>query len=184
MLIQSLSLTGVLLSAVLVVGIAGVVAPARTLMLIRRARWLLLSIFVLFVFGTPGERLGGTIGDLGVTRDGLVLAVEHLVRLVLLLAALAAVHEYLGTSGLMAGLYWVLAPLAPFRSLRDRIVVRLMLVIEYVEAPNNQDWRTWLSGKDESGPPSLSLSVRSVTALDWLIMLALLAFAAAGWGGR
>lgn len=184
LLVQSFSLTGVSLLAILVLLMAWAVAPARALLLIRRTRWLLLSIFVLFALGTPGERLEGAIGDVGFTREGLVLATEHVLRLVLALASLAAVHERLGTDGLMAGLYWMLAPLAPLRSLRDRIVVRLMLVIEYVESPGGRTWRTWLYGDERSGPDVLPLPIRPATILDWTIILIVTVSALTAWWGQ
>lgn len=181
LLVQSFSLTGVSLLAILVLIVAWAVAPARTLLLIRRTRWLLFSIFLLFAFGTPGERLEGAFGELGITHEGLLLATEHAVRLVLTLASLAAVHQRLGTDGLMAGLYWMLAPLAPLRSLRDRIVVRLMLVIEYVELPGERSWRTWLSGDERSGPDVLPLSILPATILDWTLILGAMALAMIPW---
>jgi hypothetical protein len=149
-------------------------ARKRTLTLLRRARWLLLSIGVLFAFSTPGLLVPGPLGSLGITQDGLALAAEHVSRLVLLLTTLALLHERLGTEGFVAGLYWLLAPLSRWRGLRERIVVRLMLVIEFVENDKRGAWRDWLDEKSDAGPQTLPLDVRPAHWHDRLAVVAVL----------
>lgn len=151
-------------------------ARRRTLVLLRRTRWLFLSIMVLFALATPGQRLPGSAGDLGITYDGLLLASEHALRLLLLLTSLAVVHERLDTPGMMAGLHWLLAPLARWRTLRERIVVRLMLVLDHVENAPTATWRDWLN-RDVEGPDRLSLTVGSFRFVDWVALLSLGLFA-------
>jgi hypothetical protein len=168
--LQPLAPSALSLVAAFLLPLAFLFARRRTLLLMRRARWLLLSIAVLFALATPGQRLPGMAGDLGVTQVGLLLATEHVLRLILLLASLAVMHERLGTAGMMAGLYWLLAPLSLWRTLRERIVVRLMLVLDYVENASGGNWRDWLR-TDVSGPESLSLSVASMRWADWLVLL-------------
>lgn len=153
-------------------------APVRTRAMLRRARWLLLSIAVLFAFATPGLAVPGWPGQAGMTQDGLLLAAEHLARLVVLLATLALLHERLGTAGFVSGLYWLLGPLSVWEGWRERIVVRLMLVVEFVESDQvGGGWRQWL-GEADIGPRSLALAIRQPRWSDWCVMLA----AAAGVG--
>jgi hypothetical protein len=178
-LLQTLSVTALAWAALLLLPLALLQARHRTLMMLRRARWLLLSIAVLFTLATPGERLPGATGDLGVTYDGLLMAAEHVLRLTLLLSSLAMLHQHLGNDGLIAGLHWLLAPLAGSRELRERIVVRLMLVLDYVETEPRGGWRGWLSG-ETSGPERLSLVTGRIGYLDWIV-LALLTAAALWW---
>ncbi len=181
--LQPLATTALAAAAAVLLPLAFLFARRRTLLLLRRARWLLLSIAVLFALATPGQRLPGMAGDLGLTQDGLLLAAEHVLRLILLLASLAVLHERLGTAGMMAGLYWLLAPLSLWRTMRERIVVRLMLVLDHVENAPGGNWRDWLRA-DVSGPDSLSLSVASMRLADWLVLLlvsaAVLALGGAG----
>lgn len=149
-------------------------ARRRALSLLRRARWLLLSIGVLFAFATPGLAVPGWPGRLGLTQDGLLLAGDHLARLLILLTSLAVLHEHLHTGGLLTGLHALLAPL---RERRERIVVRLMLVIEFIERGGGQTgWRHWLAD-DADGPSHLTLGVRPTAWPDWLAY-ALMALAA------
>ena len=109
------------------------------------------------------------------TQDGLVLGAEHLMRLLFLMLTLAPLHEHLGTSGFVAGIHWLLAPLAPFCGLRERIVVRLMLVVQLVEsgAPN-EGWRQWLDVADD-GPEAMTMAIRRARWIDWLAIAAVVA---------
>jgi len=169
-------MVGVAGLSALVRPIALIRAPRRTRSLLRRARWLLLSLVLLFAFATPGRPLAA-----GVTFEGLSLAAEHSLRLALLLASLAIVHEIAGNSGLLAGLYRILAPLASWRQLRQRIVTRLLLVLDYVEnGPGPGGWRAWLSEPEEGGSDRLQLPVYPFSMADRAV-LATLAAAAVAW---
>jgi hypothetical protein len=169
-LLQSLAVSILAWVALAMLPLALGLAGRRTRLLLRRARWLFLSIAILFVLATPGERLPGPLGDIGATHDGLTLAAEHVLRLMLLLGSLALLHEHLGTEGLMAGLYWLLAPLAGLRRLREKTVVRLMLVLDHAEKPVVSDWRSWLCANGEAGPSVIALTVRRTHAADWMLL--------------
>lgn len=117
-------------------------AAQRSWQLLWRTRWLLLSLLLLFLFATPGEYMPGIAGQLGITREGLVQGGEQIGRLLILLLSLALLHEHLGNQGLMTGLYWLLKPF----SWRDVTVVRLMLVLEYVNQQSSVSaWRQWFA---------------------------------------
>lgn len=152
--------------------LAVIFARRRTFALLVRTKWLFLSIVLLFTLATPGQRLPGVVGDMGVTVDGLLLATEHVLRLLLLLTSLAIVHERLGTSGMMVGLYWLLSPIARWRTLRERVVVRLMLVLDHVESAPAATWREWLNG-DLDGRDRLALAVGTLCVADWLALASL-----------
>ncbi|MCX8017906.1 MAG: hypothetical protein N2690_08430 [Rhodocyclaceae bacterium] len=130
-------------------------APQRSRRLLWRARWLLLSLAILFLFFTPGEYLGGGWGALGITYEGLRHAGEQLARLVAMLASLAWLHERLGTFGLLAGFHSLLAPFPG----RERTVVRLILVLESVENAPRADWRSWLAPPPGSIAPTERLTL-------------------------
>jgi hypothetical protein len=76
----------------------------------------------------------------------------------------------------MAGLHWLLAPLARWRAMRERIVVRLMLVLDHVENAATGNWRAWLN-EDVPGPDRMTLSVGSMRLADWTTLAALAAAA-------
>lgn len=131
-LLVALALTSVLL--------AGRFAYERSRTLLWRSRWLLLSLGILFFFATPGEYLPGIWGSMGLTYEGMQHGSEQLSRLLAMLASLALLHQRLGTQGLLAGFYWLLRPFA----WRVTTVVRLMLVLEFVEQKRQIGWREWL----------------------------------------
>lgn len=156
--------------------VAALLARERGLGLLRRSRWLLVSLLILYLLGTPGERLAGHWGDIGLTYEGLWQAGEQIARLLALLGSLAVLHHALGTRGLLAGIYWLLRPL-PWRA---PTVVRLMLVLEFVEQDRQIRWRDWLSPEQSpegTVPPSkYVLCLPSLRPGDKLLMAGVLAF--------
>jgi hypothetical protein len=158
-------------------------AARRSRQLLWRTRWLLLSLLLLFLFATPGEYLPGLLGQMGVTLEGLVQGGEQIGRLLILLLSLALLHEYLGNQGLMTGLYWLLQPFA----WRDVTVVRLMLVLEYVEQKSSVSaWRRWFA--DEADLPEVvddatcRLVQQPIAWPDRLLILVLTVVILALWG--
>lgn len=141
LVLQQLSLFPLTLLTLACLGLTAVHAPERCRSLLWRSRWLLLSLAILFLFVTPGEYLPGTWGDTGLTYEGLRQCGEYLGRLLSMLASLALLHERLGTPGLLAGFYWLLKPLPG----RQTTVVRLLLVLEFVERKQQTTWREWLA---------------------------------------
>lgn len=157
-------------------------AARRSRQLLWRTRWLLLSLLLLFLFATPGEYLPGLVGQVGVTYEGLAQGGEQIARLLILLLSLALLHEHLGNQGLMTGLYWLLQPFA----WRDVTVVRLMLVLAYVEQKSSvAAWRQWFA--DEADVPDVvdgatcRLVQEPITWPDRLLMLALCAVMLVLW---
>jgi len=140
LVLQQLSLFPLIILTLACLVLAAIHAPERSRSLLWRSRWLLLSLAILFLFATPGEFLPGAWGDIGLTYEGLRQCGEYLGRLLTMLASLALLHQTLGTQGLLAGFYWLLGPLPG----RKATVVRLMLVLEFVEQKRQTNWREWL----------------------------------------
>lgn len=172
-----------MLLAILCLMSAQILAGARNRRMLSRARWLLLSLLILFAFFTPGEYLPGVVGQLGFTHEGLHSAGEHCARLIAMLCSLALLHEHVGTSGIMAGLYCLLGR----GEWRRTTVVRLMLVLDYVEGARLPHWQAWLAADglhaDESwtvDPASCRLTIPAMQARDWLLVGAVLTGLLAG----
>ncbi len=171
--LQQASLAGLAATAVVMAPAALFIAPQRAWRMIKRSRWLLLSLAVLFVFATPGEYVSPIPG---VTREGLELAAEHLLRLALLLTLLALLLERLDTARLMSGMYLLLSPAARLGFNRAQAVVRLMLVLDYVEgAGGATHWRDWLAVPVESTPLPLRLPIIRLGNSDFLVVFAVVA---------
>ncbi|MBV2263695.1 MAG: hypothetical protein KUL79_09070 [Thauera sp.] len=131
---------------------AAVLARARTWRLVRRIRVLLIAITVLFAWFTPGEAALLDWPRLGPTREGLALAALHAGRLLAVVCAVGILLERLALARLVGGLYALSRPLRRVGVAPERLALRLLLVLRYVEAsPRGQgsvDWRHWLA--DES----------------------------------
>lgn len=98
--------------------------------LLRRSGWLMLMLFVVFSWMTPGIPLPFMPF---VTVEGLQLAVAQSAHVLFAIASLALVLQYLSRADLVAGMYFLLSPLSRFGVPAKRLAVRLMLTLEEVE---------------------------------------------------
>jgi energy-coupling factor transporter transmembrane protein EcfT len=145
--IQWLPLPGLLLACVAALSVGVLLAPKRLGLLLKRARWLIVSLVLLFALATPGVYLLPALGSLGPTEEGIRLGCEHLLRLLVVLATLAALLQMTGLEGLVAGLHGLMLPMSWLGLDRGRVALRLMLVMHYVEqSPPGRRWRDWLKG--------------------------------------
>lgn len=135
-----------------------------------RARWLLISILVVFSWGVAGEPLWG--GPFAPTREGLIEAFDPVGHLLLVLMAVAAFIEAMPLPDLLAATHVVLRPLRYMGIDPDRGVVRLMLVLRYVESlPRPRDWRTLLDAPQANETERLEVEYRSLIWTDYAIIL-------------
>lgn len=151
-LVQWLPLSGLLLACTAALGAGAWLAPQRLGLLLRRTRWLIVSLVLLFALATPGVFLLPSLGSLGPTEEGMRLGFEHLMRLIFVLASLAVLLQITGVEGLVAGLHGLLLPFSCLGLDRGRVAMRLMLVMHYVEqSPPGGHWRDWLLGNVAEG---------------------------------
>ncbi len=116
--------------------VALIVAASHMHLLLRRSRWLLLTMLLMFGWLTPGTPLASIPGA---SQEGLLLAAENLARLLIALSTVALLLNVLRPPELVAGIRSLLAPLAWLNISRDRIAVRLALTLNEVESPNAGD---------------------------------------------
>ncbi len=130
---------------------AGVVLPGAFVVsrhkfaqLVRRTRWIMLSLLLIYAWSTPGQALPEALGIFGPSREGLIDGLLQLTRLLAALAALAILLDRLHRQQLIAGLYTLFAPLRLIGLSRERLAVRLALTLHYAEAAmlrEAHDWR-------------------------------------------
>ncbi|MGB8146906.1 MAG: hypothetical protein WCF00_00835 [Azonexus sp.] len=173
--IQFLGLAG--LALVLAVLLAARSAAAGWWQLLRRMRWLLLSVWLILAYGVSGDALF----DLAwmPTHEGAREATLHVARLILMLGTLAWLFAVLGKRGLLVALQSLLHPLSRFGIRSERLVVRLSLVMQnlQVELPRGA-WRNMLDGNagPVAGPETLRVEVPPWQVADYLVCFAALAF--------
>lgn len=163
----------VLLAACLFAPLAGARVMRRGGRLIWRTRWLLLSLLLVFAWGVAGEPLWS--GSLAPTREGVDEALKHLGRLVLVLVSVAAFLEFMPLAELLAATHALLAPLRRLGVDADRGVVRLMLVLRYVETlPRPRDWKSLLDIPETAVCETIEIEHQALRWLDGCVMAGLL----------
>lgn len=144
--------------------------------LLRRSRWLLLTLFIVFAWMTPGTPLPFMPGA---SSEGLHLAIEHSARLLLALASLALILQALTPVQLVAGMHALLSSLRWVGISPDRMAVRLMLTLEEVESA--RDEATSLRKSASASTDVLRLPQAQVGVADAALGMASLALLASLW---
>ena len=150
-----------------------IVAASHMRLLLRRSRWLLLAMLLMFGWLTPGTPLAGIPGA---SQEGLLLAAENLARLLIALSTVALLLKVLSPPDLVAGMRSLLAPLAWLGISRDRIAVRLALTLKEVESSQSGD-----SGASERMATSLALPASVPGVADVALGAVAAALVIAAW---
>jgi energy-coupling factor transporter transmembrane protein EcfT len=173
--LQSLALMG--FTAVLF-GLALKVCRKQLLSLLRRTRWILFSLLLIYAYTTPGAALWAVLGVVSPTREGLQDGLLQLGRLVSVLSGLAILLELLPQTQLISGLYSLAYPLRWFGLSRERVAVRLALTLEYAETAMRDTASDWRSTINAAMQPSadrtehIELCVQPFRAIDVLVLVA------------
>jgi energy-coupling factor transporter transmembrane protein EcfT len=152
--------------------------------LIRRARWLLLSIMLIYAYATPGEYVPSMPDVIAPTYEGLRSGAMQVMRLVTMLAALAWLLAGCSREQLMSGIYTLLIPFKALGANPERFSVRLWLTLYYVEnAPpgllhrlREHGWKLEQLIEEPMGEPSLmpnqiALALQPLRWQDGLILM-------------
>lgn len=143
---------------------------------VRRARWLLLTLWLILAYNTPGEAYADLVW--APTYEGVAEASLHAARLVVVLGCLSWLLVRLGRDGMLAGLWGALAPARVCGLDSERLLVRLALVLERLQAPPEKGaWRRLLHSTPDfaSGSAVVRLEYPAWRAVDALpVLLALL----------
>jgi energy-coupling factor transport system permease protein len=157
----------------------------KFLLLLRRTRWVMFSLLLIYAYVTPGHAIVESLGAYSPTREGLADGTLQLLRLLAALGGLALLLDRLHRPQLVAGLYVLLAPLSLFRLSRERVAVRLALTLHYAEVAmlrGAQDWRTHLQQLFAPVPENFHHIELSLPRFAWRDVLAVLAvLAGSGW---
>jgi len=166
-------------------GHAGLLALAVVLLLgggllrpwwkhVRRARWLLLTLWLILAYHAPGE----AFADLpwAPTYEGVAAANLHAWRLIVMLACLAWLFQRLGRDGLVSALWGLLHPCRRLGLDSERLVVRLSLVLDNLQTERatgqaRDAWRQMLGAAalPDAGLASLHLALPRWAPRDSLL---------------
>lgn len=116
----------------------------QLLKLLKRTRWILLSLLLIYAYSTPGTALIGSWGVYAPTREGLLEGGMQLGRLLAMLSALAILLSLLSREQFICGIYELAYPLRWIGISRERAALRLALTLQYAEPTMGDtaaDWR-------------------------------------------
>lgn len=174
--------SGYLLAALVGVSLCLVLMLARKrgFRLIRRVRILLLAITVLFAWFTPGEALIEVLPGLSPTREGVLLALAHGGRLIVVVCCVALLLEMLSPDRLVSGLHALCRPGALLGLSAQRVALRLLLVLRYVDDARGgrHEWKHWLLAPDDA-VDAVHLVRERLGLLDVVILASILV--GVGW---
>jgi energy-coupling factor transport system permease protein len=160
---------------------------AQFLRLLRRTRWIALSLLLIYAWATPGRAVLNGLGSLSPTWEGLLDGALQLGRLLCALAGLAVLLASLTRQRLIGGLYVLAWPLRFFGLSRERFAVRLALTLDYAETSMHdtaQDWRAAIAqamGGDGGGSMTIELQHQSYAWLDGILLLSGMLILAGVW---
>jgi len=140
---QAMALGPLLTAAGLILLGAVAISRHKFNQLLRRTRWIMLSLLLIYAYSTPGQPLSDSLGMFGPSLEGLVDGVLQLTRLLAALAGLAILLDRLHRQQLIAGLYALFAPLQWMGLSRERLAVRLALTLHYAEVAMLRDTNSW-----------------------------------------
>jgi energy-coupling factor transporter transmembrane protein EcfT len=153
-------------------------SSGQLLSLLRRTRWIMFSLLLIYAYTTPGTALWEILGVVSPTREGALDGLLQLGRLLSVLSALAILLALLSQTQLISGLYALAYPLQWFGLSRERIAVRLALTLEYAESAMRDtasDWKSTIRDAlrpATAGASHIELGVESIGLVDLLVLLA------------
>lgn len=155
-----------------------VVRSLETLRMVRRARWLLISLMVIYAVATPGDPVFSALGSISPTFQGIRGGTLQSWRLILLLLTLGILLCSCTRQDMLSGIYVLLRPLVFIGFRADRLAVRLWLTLQYAEAQPRrkiQEWWGELHSTLDSGREEATEITLDLPLFTWcdLIVLAL-----------
>lgn len=120
-------------------------APSRSARLVRRVRFIVIAIVVLFAGFTPGEALLVDWSRISPSREGALLAYEHAARVLAVVLLVSLLLERLPPQRLIGAIHALMRPFGAIGFPADRVAVRTLLVLRFVEAEKPPKWHEWIS---------------------------------------
>lgn len=152
------------------------------LTMMRKMRWLLIVMLVLYAFTTPGEYLPDWPFWTAPTYEGMRAGGLQTLRLITMLAGLALLLRLTDRDKLIVGLYTMLQPLRHLKLDPERFTARLWLTLYYVEQPQQphtakamfERLRDFQYRDEEDQTVTISLDARPFGMLDYMVLFVVL----------
>ena len=154
---QALPAAGLVVLVPLLLGGAAMLDVRQLIRLLRRTRWILLSLLLIYAYTTPGSGWLPELGRYSPTIEGMSDGCIQLGRLLSLLSALAILLSLLSQAEFISGIHVLASPLRWFGLSRERVAVRLALTLEYAEPTMGEtaaDWKGTI--REALRPPQMN----------------------------
>jgi energy-coupling factor transport system permease protein len=178
LLAQRLQPIALLALSCVLLGVALKLCAEQLLRLLRRTRWIMFSLLLIYLYTTPGVAIWHQLGILSPTLEGLVDGLLQLGRLLSVLAGLAILLALLSQAQLISGLYTLAYPFRWLGMSRERIAVRLALTLQYAESAMSDtagDWRTTIRDAirpSVTGATHIELRLQALGIIDVFLIAA------------
>lgn len=175
-LIQTLGITALLLVLMGLLALVWYLRPPRLLGLLKRTRWLFLSLMLVYALTTPGEPLWLLEPLPSASFEGMSEGMLQLLRFVCVLISLSILLAKLSRAALIAGLLFLLYPFKIIGLNNSRLAVRLALTLHYAENAMQQTAQSWQRTLQETlhtenyQPMEIELSVPDFHWRDGLLL--------------
>jgi len=166
------------LLALMLIVLSFKICAVRFVLLLRRTRWILISVFLIYAYTSPGDAVWPQLGTFSPVADGIMSGLLQIMRLVTVLAGLSILLTLLSQSQLITGLYTLSRPLCFFGLSRERVAVRLALTLRYAESAMQDTTSNWrvsiehLLAPVPVTPGFIELHVTPFSRRDWLLLTA------------
>ena len=146
--------------------------------LLKRTRWLFLSILLIYAFATPGEYVAGFPDTFAPTYEGIKSGLMQALRLAVMLGALSLVLVTSSREKFMSGIYVLLRPLRVLIS-PERFAARLWLTLHYAETMpkgiiQHLKQHSWnldeLLNAEQDAPETVTLQSPPILLRDLLVL--------------
>lgn len=109
-------------------------APRPVLRPLWRLKWVALALAVFYAWGSPGHLVWPALAGWSPTVEGLTEAAVRLSGLATVAVGAGLLMQTTATPSLVAAIAWLATPLQPLGLDRDRLALRLVLVMEWATA--------------------------------------------------
>ena len=133
LLMSYLSNTYLIIMCLILFAYATWLARSSFLRVVKRMKWLFISIFIIYAFSTPAEYIQYLPANVAPTFEGCFLGVVQIAKLLIALAVLSILFTTSSKEQLMIGLHLLLSPLNLLGLNTSKFTARLLLTLDYVE---------------------------------------------------
>jgi len=164
---------------------------AQFLPMLKRMRWLIMSMLLIYAFSTPGEYFKDWPIQTAQTYEGIQGGLLQTLRLSMMLAAVALLIARTTKQEMIFGFYCLLKPLSLIGFKPEKFAARLSLTLKYIELNNASDqqemkWQSLmrldqqLINKGEMAEVVV-LREQSLSYYDYLVILVVFLFMGLKW---